>query len=37
MSPGITLGIDVKRFQSWTDRGTHNNYWVGSVNVGKKF
>ena len=37
LSYGTTVGVDVKRFQSWTDRGTHDNYWLGSLNVGQKF
>jgi hypothetical protein len=37
LSFGLSVGVDVRRFQSWTDRGNHENYWLGSVNVGQKF
>jgi hypothetical protein len=34
---GATVGANVRRYQSWNDSGTHNNYWVGSVNFGYVF
>jgi len=34
---GATIGANVRRYQSWTDRDVHNNYWVGSVNFGYVF
>jgi hypothetical protein len=37
LSMGLSVGLDVKRFQSWTNRGNHNNYWIGSMNVSQKF
>ncbi len=34
---GATVGANVRRYQSWNDRDSHNNYWVGSINFGYVF
>jgi hypothetical protein len=34
---GPTVGANLRRYQSWNDRNTRNNYWVGSASFGYVF